>query len=179
MACLSQSDMNNKKQEFDILNRIFSNVPIKQADSETSLKDKWQTKQQQERDIHITKLLSFYVNAYDRKMDFVSTYRKKIVEVLLAVLVAIVIVMIVATGKAFFNSITSVEQLVGLISAYTSFSVLIIGLIKTITEYVFPKDDEQYITQIVRSIQKNDLENKRANIEAENLEKEHNVLDSI
>ena len=135
--------MSAKKQEYEKLNRIFSSISIMQADSEISLKDRWQTKQQQERDIHITRLLSFYVSAYDRKTDFINTYRKKIVEVLLAVLIAVVIIMIVTTGKTLSSPIASLEQLVGLISAYISFSALIIGLIKTITEYVFPKDDEQ------------------------------------
>ena len=35
-----------------------------------------------------------------------------------------------------------------------------------IVKYAFPEDDEKYITEIVKAIQSNDLENKKQNIQA-------------
>lgn len=37
---------------------------------------------------------------------------------------------------------------------------------KIITKYVFPQNEEEYITHIVKSIQDNDLKNKKANIKS-------------
>lgn len=56
-----------------------------------------------------------------------------------------------------------VSDLVAFVTACVSFVSLIIGLLTIITRYFFPHNDEKYITTIVESIQKNDLENKREN----------------
>jgi hypothetical protein len=45
---------------------------------------------------------------------------------------------------------------------------MIIGMLKIIVRYIFPENEEQYITKIVEDIQKNDLKNKRENIKNEN-----------
>ena len=37
-------------------------------------------------------------------------------------------------------------------------------LLQTITKYIFPENEEEYITRIVEMIQNNDLENKKENI---------------
>lgn len=60
------------------------------------------------------------------------------------------------------KGIVQLESLVGLIVALISFVSLFIGILKIITEYIFPKNEEQYITKIVELIQTNDLENKKA-----------------
>lgn len=61
-----------------------------------------------------------------------------------------------------------VQSLVAFVTACISFISLIIGLLTIITKYFFPENDEQYITTIVESIQKNDLENKRENARYKN-----------
>ena len=64
-----------------------------------------------------------------------------------------------------FNSeITNIENVIQLVSVCVTFLGLIVGLLQTITKYVFPENDEEYITRIVELIQKNDLENKKENI---------------
>lgn len=57
---------------------------------------------------------------------------------------------------------------------------------KIITKYVFPVNDEEYITRIVEIIQNNDLENKKENIririadaEDEDKRKQHQESDSF
>lgn len=65
----------------------------------------------------------------------------------------------------------NVTDLAAFITACISFISLIIGLLTIITKYFFPENGEQYITQIVELIQKNDLENKREN--AKNINNEH------
>ena len=65
-----------------------------------------------------------------------------------------------------FLSDISIEDVVQLISLCLTFITLIFGILTIITKYVFPENDEEYITRIVESIQKNDLENKKENIKA-------------
>ena len=55
-------------------------------------------------------------------------------------------------------------NVVQIISVCVTFLGLIIGLLQTITKYIFPENEEEYITRIVEMIQNNDLENKKENI---------------
>lgn len=45
-----------------------------------------------------------------------------------------------------------------------TYLTLVIGILKIITEYVFPQKEEEYVTRIVKAIQKNDLKNKIENM---------------
>ena len=54
-----------------------------------------------------------------------------------------------------------------LVSVCVTFLTLIVGILQTITKYVFPEKEEEYITRIVEIIQNNDLENKKENIRAQ------------
>lgn len=59
----------------------------------------------------------------------------------------------------------SISEAASFITACVSFLTLIIGLLKIITKYCFPENDEEYVTKIVQSIQKNDLQHKLASID--------------
>ena len=48
-----------------------------------------------------------------------------------------------------------------LISVCVTFLTLIVGIMTIITKYVFPENEEEYITRIVEIIQNNDLEHKK------------------
>ncbi len=61
----------------------------------------------------------------------------------------------------------SVSAVVQLVSVCITFVGVIVGILKTITRYLFPENEEQYITHIVELIQRNDLENKKENIKAQ------------
>ncbi|WP_297998267.1 hypothetical protein [uncultured Oscillibacter sp.] len=54
-------------------------------------------------------------------------------------------------------------EMVSFVTACVSFLGLVVSVLLIITKYFFPENDEQYITQIVKSIQENDLANKREN----------------
>ena len=62
----------------------------------------------------------------------------------------------------------TLANVVQVISICVTFSASVIGLLRIITRYVFPENEEQYITRIVEIIQKNDLENKKENIKVVN-----------
>ena len=64
-------------------------------------------------------------------------------------------------------TVTTYIDIAALISSYLAIIGLIVGILKIIAEYVFPKDDEKYITEIVKAIQDNDLKNKQENIKAQ------------
>lgn len=63
-----------------------------------------------------------------------------------------------------------------MITAMLSLVVSILDLIRVITKYCFPENDEEYIVKIVESIQNNDLEKfKEINRSAEAREKNTNA----
>lgn len=68
------------------------------------------------------------------------------------------------------KSEVSVEMMVSLITVCVSYLTLIFGILTIITKYVFPEKEEEYITAIVKLIQKNDLANKRENMRTDGYE---------
>lgn len=60
----------------------------------------------------------------------------------------------------------AINNMVALITVCISYLTLVISILKIITKYVFPQNEEEYITRIVKSIQDNDLENKKTNIKS-------------
>ena len=76
-------------------------------------------------------------------------------------------VCIYVTVKTIPIETNAVSGIVALITAYGSVLGVFMGVIQIITKYVFPENEEQYITEIVKAIQENDLQHKKVNIEAE------------
>lgn len=64
----------------------------------------------------------------------------------------------------------SIEAVVSLITVCVSYLVLVFGVLTIITKYVFPEKEEEYITAIVKLIQRNDLANKRENMRTDGYE---------
>lgn len=64
----------------------------------------------------------------------------------------------------------SIESVVAFVTACVSYLTLVFGILTIITKYVFPKKEEAYITEIVKTIQKNDLKNKRENMRVDGFE---------
>ena len=58
----------------------------------------------------------------------------------------------------------TINNMVALITVCVTYLTLVIGILKIITKYVFPQNEEEYIARIVKSIQDNDLKNKKTNI---------------
>ena len=68
------------------------------------------------------------------------------------------------------NVSISIEAVVSLITVCVSYLVLVFGVLTIITKYVFPEKEEEYITAIVKLIQRNDLANKRENMRTDGYE---------
>lgn len=126
--------------------------------------DRYITKEQNDRDKEVTKLLQAYVKTYENKVKVSRKYQKIILYPCIGI-ISIFAVMLLWFSGCTVTQKTGLEitDLAAFITACISFISLIIGLLTIITKYFFPENGEQYITQIVETIQKNDLENKREN----------------
>lgn len=148
------------------INRFLRQITFSTASNEKELsyQDPFVTSQQKKRDEKVTELLSEYVSFYEKKVKHSTVCRYLI-------LVPCIIIILGFAGLLCYIAIRTlrtelaiqVTDLVAFVTACVSFISLIIGLLTIITKYFFPENDEQYITTIVESIQKNDLENKREN----------------
>lgn len=127
--------------------------------------DEYTTKEQQERDKSISELLALYVKAYRYKNQSNKVYKIILFAVCILSVVlfggVLVYLMIYLNGSC---EETSVESIIQLVTVSVTFVTLIVSILKIITKYVFPVNDEEYITRIVELIQNNDLKNKQENI---------------
>lgn len=140
------------------------------------LHDRWQTEEQRKRDEDVTRLFKLYVNNYENKSKSNSWYK---LGILIACLVIIAMILVFG-GFVGWMLLTKEEKslldLASLVVAFGGLFATAISILKVITEYVFPKEEERYITEIVKAIQVNDLENKKVNIDSrlQELEKNNN-----
>lgn len=129
--------------------------------------DNFMTEQQKQRDKKITELLTDYTETYKCKSKCNKIYK-------ILIFALFYIIMLVFSGSLvyigykvnFMDKSLTTENLIAFIGTCVTFITLIVGLLKTIVEYIFPQNEEEYITRIVESIQNNDLENKRENIKS-------------
>lgn len=163
---MSVNDLNVKLSlpMMEIAARLLREAAPKEMKDEGRLyfRDPYTTAEQEARDKEITRLLKAYVKAYESKVRHSVWCRYLILGLCIAVIVFFSI------GLGWFSwrmvsAETGIEatDLASFITACLSFLGLLIGVLMVITKYFFPENDEQYITQIVKSIQENDLANKR------------------
>ena len=127
--------------------------------------DEYTTKEQQERDKSISELLALYVKAYRYKNQSNKVY--KIILFAVCILSVALFGVVLAYLMIYLNGSceeTTVESIIQLVTVSVTFVTLIVSILKIITKYVFPVNDEEYITRIVELIQNNDLKNKQENI---------------
>ena len=149
----------------EIVNDLGSQGNFKKASNDFGLEIQDNlTEEQKLRDEIITTLLDQYVNHYTEKNKFAEKYRDKLLNLFLVIMVllfgAFIFVTLSFASKADKNWV----DLTGIISSFTAIISLIVGALKVVGEYIYPKDDEQYITSIVSSIQQNDLAHKIENM---------------
>jgi hypothetical protein len=150
----------------DLISSLYEK-DFEKTDSYTELGcDPFQTDLQRRRDLEITTLLKEYVKYYRIKSHSGKRYRAvlfwgcvSITFVLLAACIFAIVWWTIQKDK-------DINDVIALITACTTLIVAVIGILKIITAYVFPREDEKYVTGIVESIQKNDLENKKTNMGA-------------
>lgn len=148
------------------LSELVDGLLINFVDEDKQFNDIYQTHEQKIRDRQITTLLKKYVEAYSNKINIQKTYRQCLFYGACGIVVAFSVVIIVAVISAMTGAI-NIAKIPGAISIITTCVTLltaILGLVTIITKYCFPENDEEYITRIVKSIQDNDLENKKENI---------------
>lgn len=148
----------------DVENSVLNFVPIN--DEQGINKIRTETKQQKKRDKIITDLLKQYLKSYKNKVEITKTSRIIISITLGIILITLISTCVFITCLCIKKEISDWTNLIALISAYATLFGLIIGLLKIITKYIFPTDDEKYITEIVKAIQSNDLANKREDLQA-------------
>ncbi len=158
--------MNKFEETFEDIFESLTSIHIVNSDKDldNSYIDSYSTKQQKMRDKEITRLLNLYVDGYQKKIGSNIIIKWLIIVLCLLILLSFSIVFIIIILGYDRKSGISSKDLAALISVCITFLTLIVGILKIITTYVFPKNEEEYITRIVESIQKNDLENKKENI---------------
>lgn len=143
--------------------------------------DSYTTKEQRARDKKVTKLLGLYVYGYKKKIKSNIKYKEKIFDLCWWTLVGFSISFPLLVGVMIWNKkALSISGLCQLISVCVTYITLIIGILTIIVKYVFPENEEKYITDIVKLIQENDLKNKIENIKVKSKgdEKEENIENS-
>lgn len=142
-------------------------IVSKEQFDDPNFKANFGTSEQIKRDEQITLLLTKYVNNYSDKIENNKDYKAQIftvcesIIVMYALVIPFAILYICNSRKG--STITGAD-VAALLSVCISFLGLIIGLMQIITKYVFPEKEEEYITQIVRAIQENDLKHKKQNM---------------
>ncbi len=146
-------------------NQFLIDVSFSSAKNEDELgyKDPFVTSEQKKRDAKITELLGEYVGSYRGKVRHSTVCRYIILIPCMIIICGFAGILAWFSACIVKNDSVSIEGIVAFVTACISFITLIIGLLQIITKYFFPENDEQYITKIVESIQRNDLENKREN----------------
>lgn len=162
--------MDDAKNYEKIVKTILDSVQfIKQVDNDKEMsdayKDNYTTKEQRKRDKKVTELLEQYVEGYKYKNKSNKWYKGILFGcscLILLVFSGVFIYLILNIDFA-PESVSSVI-VIEVITVCITFLSLIVGILTIIAKYVFPENEEEYITRIVEIIQNNDLENKKENI---------------
>lgn len=141
--------------------------------SDHQLFDNYTDADEKERSYSISKILECYRKAYSGKVDFQQTGRKILLIgcgiIVCAFVFAVLAVLIYTLRNASGLDLTGMAAV---ITAVVSLVVSILKIIQIITQYCFPRNDEQYIVKIVESIQTNDLEKFKESNRAVEAQKE-------
>lgn len=149
----------------DQFNKLVQGVSLSSAKSgemgllsDKQLADNYHSEEERNRSRTISLILSQYERAYRSKVTFQRRYRRIlfwgcmiVVGLFAREIMRLVISATSNTGEMDLSGMAT------LITAIVSLVISIIKLVEIITAYCFPEKDEQYIVDIVRSIQENDL----------------------
>lgn len=102
-------------------------------------------------------VIKFCQNSVDKK-----SYKKKIFNLTIALLVLLTLLLIVCFAVVFALKLDVDKVLAIIIPACTTYFGSIFGILKIITEYVFPKEEEQYVNDMVKTIIENDYKSHMA-----------------
>lgn len=161
----------DKQKDFEkIVSEILDSVDMFQSvnnddEMREAYVDEFTTDQQKKRDKKITELLNQYVDAYCYKNKSNKWYKRILVGMCIVIVFAFSVIFAILLFQINgSNNDMPLEGMIKLITVCITFLALIVSILKIIAKYVFPENDEEYITRIVEIIQNNDLENKKENI---------------
>lgn len=164
---------NKEKEKFEsTVSSIERSIPffagVSNAEQlDRTFEDKFTTKEQKLRDKEITRLLQHYVTTYQNKSKTSPKYKLAIM-IGCGVTLGLFTLAFLYVFIKFAGSVSKVqiEGVVALITVSITYLTLFVGTLNIITKYVFPQKEEEYITNIVKMIQQNDLKNKKENIKS-------------
>lgn len=151
--------------------------PTASLSSDEQLTDNYQPEEEKDRSRSISVILRYYGESYGNKVAFQRRYRKILFwgcgVIIIVFAAAVLLVLRYALRNAGKLDISGVAAI---ITATLSLVVSILELVRIITKYCFPENDEEYIVKIVESIQSNDLEKyKETNRSAEARDRSSNT----
>lgn len=130
--------------------------------------DPKQTLQQNKRDRKMTELFGQYLVSYINKVNFVKEKKNYFFYITMG-WASFIILGSVLLPIIYFILNRGVEDngidIAGIVASIVTFAGIIFGIVKIVAQYLFSPDDEKNITDIVKSIQQNDLENKKVNLQ--------------
>lgn len=147
------------------LAKSLSEVEITEVISDDALEDLL-TKEQRKRDEKITELLGKYVDSYKHKVENREKQRNMVINICKWIVGVLLSCCVFTTFFLVKRGNFDIPDVAVLISAYGSALGSAGIVLKIITQYLFPLDEEKYITDIVKLIQDNDLKNKEINVSA-------------
>lgn len=145
------------------------NTGVTPLQSDDQLKDNFHAEERKIRNQSITSILHCYKEEYQNKTAFQKWCRYVLFWGCSAIVVLFSIAVIVLVGFTVVNSSKlDLAGVAAIVTAALSLVFAIIKLMEIITKYCFPENDNEYIVQIVKAIQENDLASvKEANRIAE------------
>lgn len=159
-----QTEADNNQQE-DVYSQLVGFLSsFKTISNKDALFDPFQTEEQKIRDGYITDLLKSYVDSFDVKVKETKTDRLWIKVLFTSLITVLVVSIIVISLYLVFHKVEKVTELIALITSLVTLTGSLFGTLKNVVERAFPLNDEEYITQIVKLIQENDLKHKQENI---------------
>ena len=135
------------------------------------------TSEQRLRDKQTTQLYGQFVESHKQKQVFVKQSKKLIFYFCLS---WVSVFVLICAGIPFYIlrfPERTITDIIALISVIVPIVVAIIGTLDVVAKYVFPEDEERHITEIVKAIQENDLNDKLANLKQ--IREEKNPTDQV
>lgn len=134
-------------------------VPKSGLKSDEDFADYYDFEESKKRSRSITSILQSYENSYKNKVSFQNRFRKILFWICNLIILVFIITIVFILHYTIKNArCIDISAVATLITALLSLFVSIFKLLNIITKYCFPKNDDEYVIKIVKSIQKDDFE---------------------
>ncbi len=137
--------------------------------NDDKLNASFQNSREVERDSSVTELLKEYVKAYKYRRDDNRTFRKRMFLLCQIAVYALLVTIVFSIGYSLIFTDRDVNDIVALVTACISSIGSLAFLLEIIAKYVFPSNEEEHTAQMVKSVQSNDLEERKLRYAHHNL----------